>query len=241
MVALVNPHFIRLSALAIASYWISIVSIFSPTLHIFSLLNPVKSTVVTFARMLLYRYYDCLTQKDDSTTRNRHLKRKNHVTLTLNLDSLSLPPGLYAYAYRNPKHSPPPSVLTLTLTSPNTASLNPVASVTIPRLSAAVGSASKTSYSIARLHPLDSQQQLVDIFPKGPSIRYRLSVDHRSNKLDLCRTSPSHPIQASALSKPSFRPTARFRSTKVPIVSMDRHAMSDHVANLHGFNDNRPL
>jgi len=206
MVALVNPHFIRLSALAIASYWISI------------------STVVTFARMLLYRYYDCLTQKDDSTTRNRHLKRKNHVTLTLNLDSLSLPPGLYAYAYRNPKHSPPPSVLTLTLTSPNTASLNPVASVTIPRLSAAVGSASKTSYSIARLHPLDSQQQLVDIFPK-----------------DLCRTSPSHPIQASALSKPSFRPTARFRSTKVPIVSMDRHAMSDHVANLHGFNDNRPL
>jgi len=210
MAGLINPHFIRLSALAIASYWISI------------------STVVTFARMLLYRYYVCLTQKDDSTTRNRrHLKRKNHVTLTLDLDTLSLPPSLYAYANRNSKQSParsPPSVLTLTLASPSIASLSPVASVTIPRLSAVVGSACKNSYSIVHSHPLHSQQQLVHISAK-----------------ELCRTSPPHPIQASALSKPSFRPTVRFRSTKVSVASMDRHAISDHVANLHGFNDNRPL
>lgn len=199
---------IRLYALAIASYWISI------------------STIVTLGRVLPRNPRTSVVIRELSLDQpnTRQLKRKHHVALSLNLETFSLPPSLFAYkasrstASTHASNSTPSSVATLDLAS------RAVSAITLDTIElAARGSAAgNKSSSLTRLRLFVSHRQLERLSLPNPGSR---SQPH-----------PTHNLALPSIAKKRWK-YERPKLNRASTVPMDRHAISHHVACTHGLHD----
>jgi len=212
----VRNALIRVTALAIASYWISI------------------STLVTLGRIFLRSNRNSVAIQEISLVlpNTRQLKRKNHVVLSLNLESFPLPPSLYAYRASRPlelsaspatpslHHSISSSTITLAITSPITPGMA-IASLGTETAPAQPPQGCRPT-SLARLRLFVSPRQLE-----------RLSASSSRSSTP----SQSTEILVSPTSTRKGRKYERSRPTKVASTPMDRHAISYQVACTHGLHD----